>query len=156
MDQTPPMPGPAPSIAAPPPAPLPAAVPRPRRTPRGTAWMLRVTLTLLAIACIAQPLLIGRYLDGDFDAIGLHSGNSSLVAFMVMAAGAASLLWAVRGGHPGPLLALVVMFFAVGLQIGMGFSRNLTIHIPLGVAIVAVSMVLAGWSWTGRVFRGRR
>ena len=141
------------TAAAPAPAPL---LPRARRTPGASAWVLRAALTLLALACVGQPLSIGRYLDGDYDAIGLHSGNSILLALLSTAAGVAALVWWVRGGHPAPLVLLVVLWFALGFQMGMGYTRNLTIHIPLGVGIVAATLALAGWSWTGRVFRRAR
>jgi hypothetical protein len=113
-------------------------------------------LTLLALSCVAQPLSIGRYLDGDYDMIGLHSGNAILLVLITTAAGTVALVWWLTGGHPGPLVALGVLWFAVGLQIGMGFSRNLSVHIPLGVAIVAAALALAAWSWTPRVFRRPR
>jgi hypothetical protein len=70
-----------------------------------------------------------------------------------MAAGAAAVAWWVGGGHPLPLAALALLWFVLGFQIGMGYSRNLAIHIPLGVGIVTTAVVAAGWSWTGRVFR---
>jgi hypothetical protein len=150
---------PAPAAAAaPPPAAPPAVPPLPgrRRAPARTAWLLRVTTTLLALDAVAQPLLIGRYLDGDYDAIGLHSGNAILLVLLTTAAGVAGLLYLVRGGSPGPFAALVLLWFLVGFQMGVGYSRNLTIHIPLGVAIVASTVALAAWSWTGRVFRRPR
>jgi hypothetical protein len=118
--------------------------------------VLRVTLTLLALACVGQPLSIGRYLDGDYDAVGLHSGNAVLLLLLCTAAGVTALVWWVMGGHPVPLALLVVLWFALGFQMGMGYTRNLTIHIPLGVGIVAATLALAGWSWTGRVFRRAR
>jgi hypothetical protein len=123
--------------------------------PAGPAWLLRVTATLLAVSCVVQPLLIGRYLDGDYDAIGLHSGNGILLVLLVTGTGVAALVWWVTGGTPWPFLLLVLLWFLVGLQLGMGFSRNLSVHIPLGVAIVATASALAVWSWTGRVRRGR-
>jgi hypothetical protein len=149
----PPPPPPGPPAAAPPTAP---AAARPPRTPAGSAWLLRLALTLLAVACVAQPVLIGRYFDGDFDAIGLHSGNAVLLVLLTTAAGAAAVLWWVRGGHPGPMIVTAVLWFAIGFQMGMGYTRNLTVHIPLGVAIVVAAAGLAGWSWTSRVFRRSR
>jgi hypothetical protein len=165
VDQTPaaaPPPPPPPTYPAQPqPAPAqPTAEPtaasgtRPGRTPRASGWVLRGLLTLLAVACVAQPLFIGRYLDGDYDAIGLHSGNAVLLVLLTTAAGAAATVWWRSGGHPVPLLLLVALWFAIGFQMGVGYTRNLTVHIPLGVGIVASSVALAGWSWTRRAFRG--
>jgi hypothetical protein len=124
-----------------------------RRSPRASAWALRVTLTLLALGCVAQPLLIGRYLDGDYGAVGEHGANGIFLLFLTMAAGVAAIVWWICGGHPLPLVTLVGVWFVMGFQLGMGYSRNLSIHIPLGVGIVTAALVAAGWSWTGRVFR---
>lgn len=159
VESTPPATAPGPPPPPPPLAGAPVHAPRParpRRTPRAGAWALRVTLTLLALACVGQPLSIGRYLDGDYDAVGLHSGNAVLLVLLATAAGVAALVWWLGGGHPVPLVLLVVLWFALGFQMGMGYTRNLTIHIPLGVGIVAATLALAGWSWTGRVFRRAR
>jgi hypothetical protein len=147
----PPPPPPPPGHVAPLGTPPPHAVHR--RTPRASAWALRVTLTLLALGCLAQPLLIGRYLDGDYGAVGEHGANGIFLLFLTMAAGVAAIVWWIAGGHPLPLVALVGLWFVMGFQVGMGYSRNLSIHIPLGVAIVTTAVVAAGWSWTGRVFR---
>jgi hypothetical protein len=139
--------GPGVPYAAPPP------VAARRRSPRASAWALRVALTLLALGCVAQPLLIGRYLDGDYGAVGEHGANGIFLLFLTMAAGVAAAVWWICGGHPLPLVTLVGVWFVMGFQLGMGYSRNLSIHIPLGVGIVTAALVAAGWSWTGRVFR---
>jgi hypothetical protein len=149
----PPLPTP-PAQVAPLGTPPPAALPR--RTPRASAWALRVTLTLLALGCVAQPLLIGRYLDGDYGAIGEHGANGIFLLLLTMVAGIAAIAWWIAGGHPVPLAAIALLWFALGFQIGMGYSRNLSIHIPLGVGIVTAALVAAGWSWTPRVFRRAR
>lgn len=46
------------------------------------------------------------------------------------------------------------MFFAVGLQIGMGFSRTLAVHIPLGVAIVGLAVGHSIWLFSRRASAG--
>jgi hypothetical protein len=50
---------------------------------------------------------------------------------------------------------MVALFLVVGLQIGMGFSRTLEVHIPLGVAIVTMSVLLTIWVWTPSAARPR-
>jgi hypothetical protein len=149
----PPGPPPPPPTAAAAPLGPPAPPTAYRRTPRASAWALRVTLTLLALACVAQPLLIGRYLDGDYGAVGEHGANGIFLLLLTMVAGVAAIAWWIGGGHPLPLVALGALWFVMGFQLGMGYSRNLSIHIPLGVGIVTTALVAAGWSWTGRVLR---
>jgi hypothetical protein len=53
------------------------------------------------------------------------------------------------------LPAAVLLFLAVGLQIGMGFSRQLGVHVPLGVGIVTASVLLTAWVWTPSARRAR-
>jgi hypothetical protein len=36
---------------------------------------------------------------------------------------------------------------AIAAQIALGFARLLIVHVPLGVAIVAVSIRLLAWAW---------
>ena len=40
-------------------------------------------------------------------------------------------------------------------QIGMGYQRNLALHVPLGVAIVVATLSFAGWSWSRAAARPR-
>jgi hypothetical protein len=119
--------------------------------------MLRLALTLTAASAVAQPLLIGGYLDGSFDLIAWHAGNAAALISLVMLSGVAALayVWP-GGGRPWPLLALTVLWFAAGLQIGMGYARVLSIHVPLGVLVVGTAVALALWSWTPLARRPRR
>ena len=49
----------------------------------------------------------------------------------------------------------VVAFFAVGIQIGLGYARILAVHVPLGVAIVTTAVLLAVWTWSAGSARMR-
>jgi hypothetical protein len=53
------------------------------------------------------------------------------------------------------LPATVLVFLAEGFQIGMGHSRQLDLHVPLGVAIVVAAVLLAAWVWTPSAARAR-
>jgi len=125
----------------------PSPPPPPTRRPRATLWLLRLTLTIHAVCVLAQPILAGRYLDGDYDAIGAHGLNGSVLPASGMVVGAAALAFWFAGGAGWPLLAFAGLWLAEGLQIGMGYARILAIHLPLGVAIVVVALWLAAWSW---------
>lgn len=121
------------------------------RRPRLTSWALRAVLSAHLLAVLAQPVLAGLYLTGDVDAIGWHATVGSTLAALALAvvvAAAGHVL--VRRRSWWLLGAAVLLFLADGLQIGMGYERELEIHIPLGVAIVVASVLLAGWSWSPR------
>ena len=128
----------------------------PARGPLATAWLLRLALTLTALSAVAQPVLIGGYLDGGFDLLAWHAGNANLMLALVMLTGATALLYVwPGGGRPWPVLALGALWFAAGVQIGMGYLRVLAVHVPLGVTVVAAAVGLAVWSWTPSARRRR-
>lgn len=123
---------------------------------RVTGWVLRVLLTVHALMAVAQPVLIGRYLDGDFDRLGDHSTNGSLLVAVEMGCLTVALVhWLVGRGRFWPVAALAGLFFVEGMQISLGFNRNLSVHVPLGVTIVALAVGLAVWAWTPRVMARR-
>jgi hypothetical protein len=138
------------------PAPNPTS-PAPAPKPRATLWLLRAALTVQAVAAVAQPVLAGRYLSGDFDALAIHGGVAGVVLLTTIAAFAAAVLYWLAGRGTGwPALALVALFVAVITQIAVGALRILAIHIPLGVAIVATAVVLAVWSFRPAARRTRK
>lgn len=118
-------------------------------------WTLRILLVLNALMAIAQPVMAGSYLSGNFDAIGPHGLNGSMMLGMTVLAGVAALVYAVRGGPLWPAFALAVLWFLEGIQVGVGYSGRLAIHVPLGVLVVAAAAWLAAWSFTPGARRRR-
>jgi hypothetical protein len=128
----------------------------PPARPLVTLWLLRIALTVYALAAIAQPVIAGRYLSGDFDALVVHAANAGLLMLTTIGAfGAAVLYWAAGRGAGWPALTLAAMFVAVIAQTALGALRVLAIHIPLGVAIVALAVGLAVWSFSSAALRTR-
>lgn len=124
--------------------------------PRATLWLLRAALTVHLLAVLAQPVLAGLFLTGDVDAIAVHGAvGSGLAAVALVVAGCALAYVAAARGRLWLLLAAGALFLADGLQIGMGYSRQLQLHVPLGVAIVVASVLLAAWAWSPAAGRGR-
>ncbi len=128
----------------------------PTRRPRISLWTLRVLVTGHLVAVLAQPVLAGRFLTGDVDAIGVHGLVGSLLPLLGMGLMACALAYAVAGrGRLWVLPVTVLLFLADGFQIGVGYSRNLEVHVPLGVAIVVAAVLLAAWVWTPSAARPR-
>lgn len=128
----------------------------PTRRPRVSLWTLRLLLTGHLVAVLAQPVLAGRYLTGDVDAITVHGLLGSLLSLVAMALVAGALAYVLFGrGRLWVLPVTVLLFLAEGFQIGMGYSRELAVHVPLGVAIVVVAVLLAAWVWTPAAARPR-
>lgn len=115
-----------------------------------TIWPLRLTLLLHAAMAVAQPVLAGSYLAGSYDRLAAHGLNGSLLVLATMFWGIAALVHvaASRGRSWWLLVLVVAVFMAEGIQIGAGHTRNLALHIPLGVLIVLTAVLLAGWSFT--------
>ncbi|MET0692430.1 MAG: hypothetical protein ABWY56_00790 [Propionibacteriaceae bacterium] len=133
-----------------------AASTPPRRRAFSVAWVvLRVVATAHALMTVSQAVTIGQYLQGNYAMIRLHAivaGNLILVAALL---GVTGVVYVLLGGRVWVAFACAPLFFAEGIQTGMGYSRQLGIHIPLGVAIVTVALVLAVWSWTRAAGRPR-
>ena len=118
------------------------------RRPRLSLWVLRVTATVHLVLVLAQPVLAGLFLTGNVDAINVHAGVVGVLAVNARGGGAAAIAYVVRRGRLWVLPVLVVQFLAIGVQMALGFTRALGGHVPLGVAIVTVSVLLAVWVWT--------
>jgi hypothetical protein len=121
-----------------------------RGRPRVTLWLLRAVVTVHLVAVLLQPVLAGRYFDGDVDAIGWHAALGSVVAALGLAVIAAALLYVVAARRSWPLLVVAALLFvAEGLQIGFGYAHQLGLHVPLGVAVAVAAVLLAAWAWRG-------
>jgi hypothetical protein len=128
----------------------------PTRRPRVSLWTLRFLLTGHLVAVLAQPVLAGRYLTGDVDAIKVHGLVGSLLSLVAMTLIAGAIAYVLGGrGRLWVLPVTVLLFLAEGFQIGMGYSRQLQLHVPLGVAIVVAAVLLAAWVWTPSAARPR-
>jgi hypothetical protein len=124
--------------------PAPAVV----RGPHTTAWLLRILITLHALAALAQPVLAGAYLQGAFDALGLHSGNAILVLLLCLFAAIACVPYWLRNGAGWPILVLSALWLVEGLQLAMGYGFVLAVNIPVGVLVVGVAVWLLVWAWS--------
>lgn len=121
-----------------------------------TLWLLRGVVTVHLVAVLAQPVLAGAFLAGDVDAIAVHGTIGSLLAVVGMATIVATVLYVVGGrGRLWVVPVAIGLFLADGIQIGAGFSRDLGLHVPLGVAIVVASVLLAAWVWSPSAGRAR-
>lgn len=138
----------------------PAGWPQQARTAstQGPLWLFRFFATLHALLMAAQPMSIGRFLEGEFGMLKVHSamgGIGVLTAWLLIPA--AVLLWRPARLGAGPLAWSLAMSFAVPAQVALGHTRSVGIHIPLGVSIVAVAVGLAVWAcWPGRALRSAR
>ena len=126
------------------------------RRPRITLWLLRTVLTVHVVAVLSQPVWAGMFLTGDLDAITVHGTiGSILAAWDLLVIGAAVAYAVAARARLWVPLAAVALFLLVGFQIGFGYARELQWHVPLGVAIVTLSLLSAFLVWTPAAARGR-
>jgi hypothetical protein len=127
------------------------------KRPRATLWLLRTAVTVHLVAVLGQPVWAGLFLTGDVDAIAVHGAVGSLLAAWGLLTIGAALAY-VLGGRGSWWVAplAVAQFLAVGFQIGAGYGRELGLHVPLGVGLAVVAVVLAGWAWSPAAARPRR
>jgi hypothetical protein len=109
---------------------------------------LRLVAATHAIAVCLQPVLAGVYLNGSGGALRIHEPLGLGLTFLGLFQLLVAMIWWRSGGRPlAPVLALLILL-GEGFQVGMGYSRQLVLHIPLGIALVAASVAFA--FWTGR------
>lgn len=103
-----------------------------------------------------QAVLAGGFMQGHIEELPLHAGNAVLLAVEAMVLlPAAVLVWRPARGPAWPMVVAVLVFLAVGAQIGLGSARLLSLHVPLGVAIISGLVVLLIWSWSAHAAQGR-
>ena len=120
-----------------------------RAEPRPWAfWPLRVLVTLAATLLFVQAVLAGQFLSGSYGSLLWHQNNAALTDMVLIAAIPAGVL--VRWPGRGPLwptFAVAGLLAISYTQSELGFSRVLTVHVPLGVAMIMLAAVLTAWVW---------
>lgn len=119
---------------------------RPRAWAR---WSFRVMSLVQTILIFDQAVFAGQFLSGDFGALGRHGENATYAGLATIGQTAAAVLLRWPGRGPSwPILACAGLFGLIGLQIALGYARSLTLHVPLGVAIITASVAVLWWAWT--------
>lgn len=119
-----------------------------------TLALLRAILVVHAIAVVTQPLMAGFYLSGEVDAMNVHSPiGSSLWMISLLQLAVALVYWGFSGGKIYPAIASLVLLVAEFLQMLLGQFRGMTMHVPLGAAIVTGVLVFTVWSFTAAAGR---
>jgi hypothetical protein len=111
-------------------------------------WPFRVTMTVAAALLFNQAIFAGRMLSGSFPALHTHRENATYagLAVLLAAVSAVPIRWPGRGPL-WPALAGLGLFALIGLQILLGFARVLVVHVPLGVSIIVLGVLLTIWAW---------
>lgn len=115
---------------------------------------LRVIAWMVPVGVVVQAVLAGQSTFAGAGLIGLHGGlGHGVLLLSVLTAG---LAWVTRSRRAVSLLATLAVIALIG-QTGLGYTGARTgiaaasaVHVPLGVAIVALTTLVATWLSVGR------
>jgi hypothetical protein len=108
----------------------------------------RLLVSAAAVLLFDQAVFAGQFLSGTFGALHTHRENATVAGLVVVGAALAAIPIRWPGHGPiWPLFACVGLFGLIALQITLGFRRELTVHVPLGVSIIVLASLLAIWAW---------
>lgn len=113
--------------------------------PSRGAWTapFRVWAVLHGLLVLAQVGFAGALLDAVDDALAWHGGvgGSLILVAMIQAVLAVPAVW--PGGLPAwPLVVSAVLVVADTVQVVVGHGGHLTVHVPLGIVIVAAQLAV--------------
>ncbi|GAA0520317.1 hypothetical protein [Saccharopolyspora thermophila] len=134
---------------------LPTSAAPPRGRARPALLVLRLVATAHAVAIFAQPVFAGVFLSGDYDMLHAHAVGADVVYSLGLVQLAAALvLWALRGARWPSGVALLIVLGETA-QYSAGMAGDLDLHIPLGVALVALTFgtLVAQWRPATEVIR---
>lgn len=118
------------------------------RPPRWPWWVFRCCISIAAVLVFDQAFFAGQFLAGSYGSLDTHQANAFLVNGVVLISAAAAVLLRWPGRGPlWPAAACLGLAVLVGVQIAVGFTRVLAVHVPLGVTIIGLTILLAGWAW---------
>lgn len=121
---------------------------RAERGIRWWLWLYRIIAILVALLAYLQSILAGQFLSGTYSSLLAHQNTAAIIDMLLIVAiviGLVITLWGRRSWWPAVIPASLLGL--TSLQNQLGFARLLTVHIPLGVAIVMVTTVAAVWAW---------
>jgi hypothetical protein len=97
---------------------------------------LIVMTVLLILTVLLEATTMGLYLSGHDSMLSLHRSGAIVAIVFALAQVVAALLYVARNRAARPILGTSVgMLIALILQMAFGFTHNVAVHIPLGVAI---------------------
>ncbi|MFF4381719.1 hypothetical protein [Kitasatospora sp. NPDC001547] len=99
------------------------------------------------VALFGQPVFAGVYLSGDYDALGWHAAGADTVTSLGYLQLVAALVCRIRLRRSWPLAGAFAVAVAESVQYFAGLGGALWLHLPLGVATIAATVVLTIALW---------
>lgn len=107
--------------------------------------VLRAAAALHAVVICLQPVFAGIYLDGSPGGMRMHEPTGLAVVFLGLAQLLIATIWWRTGGRWQAAAVSLLILIGEVVQAAMGYSRQLAIHIPLGIALVGGTVAVAFW-----------
>ena len=122
-----------------------ASPPRTISVPRWPVRLFAATAVAMALMVLVQATTAGQFLSGNAMGLTLHREAVFLIIVWIALAQVVAAVLVVRPGRGSArvLLPAVLNLAAVSVQIHAGFTRQLALHVPLGVAILALNLLVA-------------
>lgn len=110
--------------------------------------LMRVAATLGLLTTLVLAAVAGMFTTGDIEMLRWHSTYAMVLAATVLVQLVLTvLIWRRnRALWWAPVAGLLVVITTV-VQIAVGESRTLSLHMPLGVAICAAEAMLMYWAY---------
>lgn len=125
--------------------------------PRRSLTTLRVFAVVHSLALLVQPMLAGIYLSGEVGAIRVHEINGNILATLSIAQVVTAIVFRWKGkGRSWPLHASLVILIAEIVQLQLGYLALLAVHLPLGVSIISMQILLTVWLFRADAGQPRR
>ena len=103
----------------------------------GFSRAFRTNVVLHAVLIAGQVLSSGFLFGGSRIALVAHDHGAQIAQIVCLVVLALALILRRRGQVSPPVVIVVaVLFFGEALQTALGYNHLVTIHVPLGVAIV--------------------
>lgn len=119
-----------------------------RRDVRWLLWPYRIVATLVAVLCYLQAVLAGQFLSGTYGSLLAHQNTAAIIDMLLILGIVLALPITLWGRRPWwPVIFAAGLLGLTSAQNQLGFARILTLHIPLGVAIVMAATGVAAWAW---------
>lgn len=108
------------------------------------ALIFRLLSWLVVLTYLGQAVLAGQFLSGTYAALRMHQYGatvSDVLLFLGVVVGAL-LRWRAKG-RSWAFWSSLGLLVVNQVQNGAGAARMVSLHIPLGVAMLAVAVVVA-------------
>ncbi len=124
---------------------------RSTRSGRWAVWAFRILITTAAVLLFNPAVLAGQFMSGTYEALEFHAFGAT-ASEIVDALAMVPAGWArFRRSYPlWPAVLTALLFVAINVQEFAGEERILTVHVPLGVAIIVMVSGFTVWAWRER------